>query len=384
MILSITIATISLRKKLFDKLYAELLRQIKDYNLFNEVEILIDNDNDRYLGTKRKMLLDKAKGLFTCAIDDDDNISTDYLKQIVDAIKINTNVDCIGINGTIIINNGEQKQWFISCKYEDWFEENNIYYRTPNHITPIKTELVRQINFDEVPWGEDYNFSKKIKPLLINETIIESPIYIYNYNTSDSLYQYQQNRKKIKLSILIPTVPSRINFYNELIQHIDKQKTNEVELITDNTDVGIKTTGQKRNDLLMKAVGEYVWFIDDDDWISDTAIEDIIEGIKTKPDSFAINGTYTENGQNKRQWFISKDLEYCASIQNGKEVYLRSPNHITPMKRSIALQIMFPDKSNAEDYDFCMRLKEKGLVKTEYIIEKPIYEYRYLTYNKLY
>jgi hypothetical protein len=384
MILSITIATISLRKKLFDKLYSELLRQIKEYNLFNEVEILIDNDNDRYLGTKRKMLLDKAKGLFTCAIDDDDNISADYLKQIIDAIKINPNVDCIGINGTIIINNGEPKQWFISCKYEDWFEENNIYFRTPNHITPIKTELVRQINFDEVPWGEDYNFSKKIKPLLINETIIESPIYIYNYNTTDSLYQYQQNRKKIKLSILIPTVPSRINFYNELIQHIDKQKTNEIEIITDNTDVGIKTTGQKRNDLLMKAVGEYVWFIDDDDWISDTAIEDILEGIKTNPDSFAINGTYTENGQNKTQWFISKDLEYCASTINGKEVYLRPPNHITPMKRNIAIQIMFPDKSNAEDYDFCIRLKEKGLVKTEYKIEKPIYEYRYLTYNKLY
>jgi len=384
MILSVTIATISLRKDLFNKLYSELLRQIKEYNLSDKVEILIDNDDDRYLGTKRKMLLDKAKGLFTCAIDDDDNISSDYLQQIVDAININPDVDCIGINGTIIINKGEPKQWFISCKYEDWFEEYNIYYRTPNHITPIKTELVKQINFDEIPWGEDYNFSKKIKPLLINETKVESPIYVYNYNTSDSLYDYQQNRKKIKLSILIPTVPRRSEFYIKLIKHINKQKTEEVEIITDMADVGVKTTGQKRNDLLMKAVGEYVWFIDDDDWISDTAIEDILEGIKTTPDSFAINGTYSENGQNKTQWFISKDLEYCSSTLNGREVYLRPPNHITPMKRSISKQIMFKDVSYQEDYDFCIRLKQSGLIKTEYKIDKPIYDYRFLNYNKLY
>ena len=188
----------------------------------------------------------------------------------------------------------------------------------------------------------------------------------------------------MKLSILIPTVPRRLDFYTNLINHINKQKTEEVEVISDMADVGVKTTGQKRNDLLNSAKGDYVWFIDDDDWISDTAIEDILKGIEEQPDSFAINGTWSENGQNVTQWFISKDLEYCASILNGREVFLRPPNHITPMKRSIALQIMFPDKSNQEDYDFCMRLKESGLIKTEYKIDKPIYEYRYLTYNKLY
>ena len=188
----------------------------------------------------------------------------------------------------------------------------------------------------------------------------------------------------MKLSILIPTVPRRLDFYTNLINHINKQLTEEVEIISDIADVGVKTTGQKRNDLLNSAKGDYVWFIDDDDWISDTAIEDILKGIETNPDSFAINGSYTENGFNYRQWFISKDLEYCADWIDGKEVYLRPPNHITPMKRIIALQIMFPNKSNAEDYDFCMRLKQSGLIKNEYKIDNPIYEYRYLSYNKLY
>lgn len=188
----------------------------------------------------------------------------------------------------------------------------------------------------------------------------------------------------MKLSILIPTVSRRLHFYTDLINHINKQLTEEVEIVSDMADVGVKTTGQKRNDLLNSAKGDYIWFIDDDDWISDTAIADILKGIETNPDSFAINGTWSENGQKLTQWFISKDLEYCASTLDGKEIFLRPPNHITPMKRIIALQIMFPNKSNQEDYDFCIRLKESGLIQTEYKIDKPIYEYRYLTYDKLY
>lgn len=186
------------------------------------------------------------------------------------------------------------------------------------------------------------------------------------------------------LSILIPTVPRRLDFYTNLINHINKQLTDDVEVITDMADIGVKTTGQKRNDLLNSARGEYVWFVDDDDWISDTAIQDILSGIEFNPDSFAINGTWSENGMNMKQWFISKDLEYCADWIDGKEVYLRPPNHITPMKRSIAIQIKFANISNQEDYDFCMRLKQSGLIKTEYKIDKPIYDYRYLNYNKLY
>jgi glycosyltransferase involved in cell wall biosynthesis len=192
----------------------------------------------------------------------------------------------------------------------------------------------------------------------------------------------------MKLSILIPTVPQRELLFKELTTYllwqIGELINKEVELIWDASPVGSMTTGEKRNKLLNDAKGDYVWFIDDDDWISDTAVKDILEGIKTSPDSFAINGTYTENGTKLRQWFISKDLEYCADYSTGVEVYLRPPNHITPMRRSISLQIGFPSKSYQEDFDFCMKLKESGLIKTEYKIDKPIYQYRFSNYNKLY
>ena len=44
----------------------------------------------------------------------------------------------------------------------------------------------------------------------------------------------------------------------------------------------------------------------------------------------------------------------------------------------------FEDKSNFEDYAYCMELKRLGLIKTEVEIKEPVYHYRYQNYDKLY
>lgn len=191
------------------------------------------------------------------------------------------------------------------------------------------------------------------------------------------------------LSILIPTVPQRKHLFDALVNHIEKQINennfnNDVEIVSHSAPNGTMTTGAKRNILVQMARGTYVWHIDDDDWISNTAIMDVINAIQTSPDALAINGTWTENGKRLTRWFISKDNPYCAAIIDGVEVFLRHPNHITPMKREIAVQVPYNDVSNMEDYYFSMKLKELQLIKTEVKIDNPIYEYRYITYDKLY
>ena len=194
MLLTITIASVSVRSSMLEILLVELNKQISENNFENEVEIIIDADDDRFLGTKRKLMLSQAKGLFTCAIDDDDFVYPNYIKDIIEAIKKDTSVDCLAINGIITTNGLNPKKWFISCHYEDWFEEDDIYYRTPNHICPIKTELVKIADFDDVAWGEDYPFSQRIKSILKSETIIESPLYHYQYSTENSLHNYQNEK----------------------------------------------------------------------------------------------------------------------------------------------------------------------------------------------
>jgi hypothetical protein len=194
MILTVTIASVSIRKNMLENLLSELYNQIETYNLKDEVEILVDDDDKRFLGTKRKIMLSKAKGIFTCAIDDDDMVSKDYLKKITDAIKKDESVDCLGINGIITTNGLNPKRWVISCHYEDWFEEDETYYRTPNHICPIKTELARLADFDDVSWNEDYPFSQRVKKFLKRETVIDEPIYHYKFNTESSLNNYQNEQ----------------------------------------------------------------------------------------------------------------------------------------------------------------------------------------------
>lgn len=191
------------------------------------------------------------------------------------------------------------------------------------------------------------------------------------------------------LSILIPTVPQRTALFLELHKEINNQidmcnAYGLVELISDIAPVGSKTTGQKRNDLLNAAQGEYIWFIDDDDMIMPNAIHNVLTALEQKPDALAICGIMTTNGRDKKEWYISKDLEYTADYSKGYEVYLRPTNHITPTKKEIAKLIKFEDKSNFEDYTYCMELKKLGLIKTEVKINEPVYHYRYQNYDKLY
>jgi glycosyltransferase involved in cell wall biosynthesis len=191
------------------------------------------------------------------------------------------------------------------------------------------------------------------------------------------------------LSILIPTVPQRANLFLELHSEINNQLEmcnafGLVEVISDDAPVGTKTTGQKRNDLIRSAQGDYVWFIDDDDMIMPNAIQNVLTALEQKPDALGINGIMTTDGTNKKEWYISKDLEYTADYSKGYEVYLRPTNHITPTKREIAKLIQFEDKSNFEDYAYCMELKNLGLIKTEVKISEPVYHYRYISTNKLY
>lgn len=155
----------------------------------------------------------------------------------------------------------------------------------------------------------------------------------------------------------------------ELLTQIDDAP---VEIITDD---GSASTGAKRNSLLRKATGQYVAFVDDDDSILPGYIAHILAALRERPDAVGFNGYITTNGRNQQEWKISRNFGY---ITEGG-VHYRFNNHLSPMRRSIALAIGFPDKSYGEDYDFAVRLKESGLIKTEVYINKHLYHYKYIT-----
>lgn len=182
------------------------------------------------------------------------------------------------------------------------------------------------------------------------------------------------------LSILIPTLPERKKFLDEMLTNISEQlyrigAWDKVEVLTDDRDRSF-TTGFKRNELLRTATGKYVWFVDDDDYIYPYAIEDILKAVEGNPDVVGINGIMTTDGANQIDWEIRIGHEYKAVKRNGKEYYLRFPNHITPMKREHAVRVKFPNKVVFEDYEWAEQLNRAGYLKTQEVIEKPLYHYR--------
>ena len=185
------------------------------------------------------------------------------------------------------------------------------------------------------------------------------------------------------LSILICSLESRAGQLKELTDELLRQNAYsedvEVLVFVDNKQY---TTGHKRNELLKSATGKYIIFIDDDDWIEPYYIEELLKAAESDADCFAINGWITTNGRNKMQWFLSKDNQNETKFKNGTPYYKRKTNHITAVKREIALKAGFPDKSNAEDKFYSDRVAP--LCKTEYKIEKPMYFYKFITTNKEY
>ncbi len=180
--LSILIATMPVRAAKLANLRALLDRQLTP-----EVEVITDSSMNYNIGIKRNKLLSLATGKYVVFIDDDDLISSDYIDQVVLACsmynKDQDNPDCIGISGVISTNGGQERQWHISKDYQMWFERCGVYYRTPNHISPVKRELALQAGFPEISFGEDYEYSMRLLPLLKTEVKIPGILYYYRYDS---------------------------------------------------------------------------------------------------------------------------------------------------------------------------------------------------------
>jgi glycosyltransferase involved in cell wall biosynthesis len=176
--LSILTVTMHQREGVFRNLAKVLKAQSNP-----EIEMLAVCDNGELsIGAKRNQLLEAAKGDYVVFVDDDDMISPFYIKGILTAIQ--TNPDCVGIEGIITLTNIGPKKFVHSLQYEDWFEKDEIYYRCPNHLNPIKREIALDTKFPEISWQEDKSYSERLKGKLKTEVFIKGPIYFYYPSTN--------------------------------------------------------------------------------------------------------------------------------------------------------------------------------------------------------
>lgn len=164
------------RRKTFGRLLNALDSQVP---MRGGVEVLWDDSMDYNIGVKRNKLLERALGEYVAFVDDDDTVDVRYVAKILEAIK--TKPDCVGISGVITTNGAKLRRWHISREYERWFEAGGVYYRTPNHISPVKRELALQAGFPEIAHGEDYEYSMRLLPLLKTEVRVVGNLYHYRF-----------------------------------------------------------------------------------------------------------------------------------------------------------------------------------------------------------
>lgn len=202
----------------------------------------------------------------------------------------------------------------------------------------------------------------------------------------------------ILLSILIPTIKKRTFTLYKLVDHLKDQVGpqqsfymqpgdtidskilhlffREVDIII-YLDEGEIPTGKKRNKLYEMAQSKYCISLDDDDWVPDYYVCELLEAAKSDADCFGINGVMITDNVKTETWSISKDHPYKTVRTNLGNHYKRYPNHITGIKSEICKKFKFPDVSFGEDFDWATQIHNSGLIKTEYTIHKPLYEYRY-------
>lgn len=179
------------------------------------------------------------------------------------------------------------------------------------------------------------------------------------------------------LSILIATLPDRAHHLQNMMNQLNAQFCDGVEILVDNRPRSIPT-GMKRNDLIQRATGQYVCFIDDDDEISNTYVSDILEAAKSNPDCITFEGWMTTNGVSYVHWIIKLGEKYEARTDpDGVTRYYRFPNHLVPIRRSIAANVAFPPIWQGEDYQWAVKIQPH--LKSSVHINKLLYHYKFIT-----
>lgn len=173
------------------------------------------------------------------------------------------------------------------------------------------------------------------------------------------------------LSILIAALPERRAKRERLLRllPLTTENMDQVEILVDDT-VGI-SIGVKRQQMLERACGTYVAFVDDDDLVADDYVERVLAACREGADCCYFEGLAVF--QPGRLVRFRHSITLPGWGQDG-EGYYRTPNHLNAIRRDLALAVGYADMKHGEDHDFSLRIRP--LLKTEAAVPGgPLYWY---------
>lgn len=196
-------------------------------------------------------------------------------------------------------------------------------------------------------------------------------------SSSLALFDYQDT--PVQFSVLIATIEKRQELFDQLYQKLlDQLKTYQLETAVEILvfkDNQTFTVGYKRNTLVAQAKGQYVCFLDDDDDVCPDYLKLIYDACQTNADCISCTGIFYMPNQKPR--LFRHSLKYSKIFLDQNGVSCSPPYHINPVKRELALKVAFPEQNRQEDDCWSQRMQQLKLLRTEAIITKPYYYYRY-------
>jgi glycosyltransferase involved in cell wall biosynthesis len=181
------------------------------------------------------------------------------------------------------------------------------------------------------------------------------------------------------LSILTPSIPSRLcNWKSDefltLPEKIEQQVGDDwrVEhlMFFDNKR---RTVGAKRQALLDIARGQYVAFVDDDDWISDDYLAELLPRCASGSDVVTFEQDATVDGVTGRIIFDAN----CRIDEPWKAggTARRRPWHVCAWRRELAVQGVFTERNYGEDAAWVNQVAP--LARNHLHIPKVLHYYRH-------
>jgi hypothetical protein len=206
-LLTIAIPTLVERRALFDRLRAELTRQIEEAGLINQVEIRAYRDNGHGpIGWKRNHICIQAHGRYIVHFDDDDMPAPNYVRSIVAELNANPGVDCVTFNAEVTYDGVNPELMIYNHCYttnEQLRDDSGKTYRTrmPSHINVIKRSIALMHPFKVIlnPTGKNSTRKERgdngsdvtYSVELVNNKSIKTSVHI-----GEVLYYYNYSSKK--------------------------------------------------------------------------------------------------------------------------------------------------------------------------------------------
>ena len=189
-----------------------------------------------------------------------------------------------------------------------------------------------------------------------------------------ALKNMPRSRQAKLFEVLIPTMKGREYMLSQLLAVLEPQFAKWPNA-TFTADWGDGSIGTKRQRMIETSKAKYVAFVDDDDMVAPDYLDRLMPCIERGPDVVGITMHVKMDGIDWKPSPIFRHSlrfrENTAWCHND-----RTPHHLCPMQREIAVRSRFPELMWGEDYNFALGVLPH-LHTEEWSGDEPLYFYNY-------